>query len=56
MLHWTLVFLVIALIAGLLGLFGVAGVAAEIASDPVLRVPGALAGQFYIPPETRVGI
>jgi uncharacterized membrane protein YtjA (UPF0391 family) len=30
-LHWTLVFLIIALIAGALGLFGVAGMAASIA-------------------------
>jgi uncharacterized membrane protein YtjA (UPF0391 family) len=31
MLHWTLVFLVIALIAGVLGFVGIAGTAAEIA-------------------------
>jgi uncharacterized membrane protein YtjA (UPF0391 family) len=31
MLHWTLVFLIIALVAGALGLFGVAGAAASIA-------------------------
>jgi uncharacterized membrane protein YtjA (UPF0391 family) len=31
MLHWTLVFLIIALIAGALGFFGIAGTAAGIA-------------------------
>lgn len=31
MLHWALVFLVVALIAGVLGLTGVASIAAEIA-------------------------
>jgi uncharacterized membrane protein YtjA (UPF0391 family) len=31
MLHWTLVFLVIALVAGALGLAGVAGLSVEIA-------------------------
>lgn len=31
MLHWTLVFLVVALVAGLLGLSGIAGTAANIA-------------------------
>ncbi len=48
MLHWTLVFLIIALIAGALGLFGVAGAAAGIAKILFFVFLVALADQLLL--------